>query len=127
MTVKVTTWLMALFVASNWFLLWWHYPVRPSVMLSLWFCSAVASYVLQAYWEGKNWARKFVMVTCILVIAKGWELEVPYVPLEALIWAGVGFGSALTVYLNSREARTFFGALYQERPVGGRTAVTKEL
>ncbi len=107
---------MAIFVATAWFLVYWHYPVRPSVIFSLWLYSGAAYVVLRAYWQGKNWARKFVMVTCILVIAKGWELDVSYVPLEALIWAGLGFGSALAVYLNGREARTFFGALYQERP-----------
>lgn len=118
-TAKVTTWLMGFFAACWWLALYFRRDDEVGVVIGavIFAISSFFAYkVLSAYWRGENWARQVVIVTSIFIIAqfptdKPW----PAAPLQAISWAKLGLAAFLPLYLNSREARTFFGALYQER------------
>jgi hypothetical protein len=118
-TVKVTTWIMATLAASTWAGLFSIHSddVRALGIVVLTFYSGYACKALIAYWQGKNWARQAVIVFSIYIIARfPLEKAKPSALLQAIDWVYLVMAVFLPVYLNSREARTFFGALYQERP-----------
>src|SRR5690242_13110424 len=117
-TVKISTGIMALLLAAWWVPLYWRRADQLFVgIVVLSFSVSVACPILIAYWRGKSWARLAVIVFSIFVIAQFPLEELKHtLLLQAIDWAQFVLAVFLLFYLNGREARTFFGALYQERP-----------
>ena len=115
-TIIVTALIMALFTLVAWFVPGWHDAREENLVRAILLgCYSIFVFkILLAYWLGKNWARQVVLVTSILAFhgldksKSGMELWV--------ILAQCVLAVFLLFYLNGREARTHFGALYQERP-----------
>src|SRR5689334_8433170 len=131
LTLTISTWIMAVFVASDWYVTYWHHSARSSAVLGLLIDAAVGYLVLRAYWQGHNWVRKLVLVFSFLIALGGFvgvlaiflseRLKAQFTPQylrhnEALGWAHLVFAVYMLFYLNSTEARTFFGSQSQERP-----------
>lgn len=114
-TIIGTALIMALFTLVAWFVPGWHEPREQNLVRSILLaCYSIFVFkILLAYWLGKNWARQVVLVTSILAF---YDLGKSKSGIElGVILAQCVLAVFLLFYLNSREARTHFGALYQER------------
>jgi hypothetical protein len=114
-TIIATTLIMAAFTLVAWFVPGWH--LTPDLKLFRAVVQAVYNIfvfkVLLAYWLGRNWARQLVLVASIMSFS---NLDKKKTPVEiTVVLAQCALAIFLLFYLNGKEARTHFGAVYQER------------
>ncbi len=128
-SIVVTTCMMALIAASSWLAVYWRKEIFirsqngdagfAFLIIMLVFYCGFAFKTLVAYWNGQNWGRQAVLVVSIVTL---WEFPPDKLQHKLLLgivgWTEVVLAVFLLFYLNSTEARTFFGALYQPRPAG---------
>jgi hypothetical protein len=114
-TIIATALLMVFFALVAWFVPGWHGARDEKLLraiLMAW-CSIFVFKILVAYWLGRNWARQVVLVVSILIF---YGLDKSKSVIETgVILAKCVLAVFLLFYLNGKQARTHFGALYQER------------
>lgn len=106
---------MAAFTVLGWVTIPWSRVDMPGMLVfGLTLFTLVAVIAIRAYWSGENWARKFVLALSLLTIQiADWGKSTLALTIYRV--AQVGLAIFLLFWLNGKEARAHFGALYQER------------
>jgi uncharacterized membrane protein YbhN (UPF0104 family) len=108
---------MALFTAMMWLGFFAHGDMSPALIVMLAIYTAIAGTVIHSYWSGKRWARHLVLIASILTLSDPhrWTENASLALSVARIGAAI-LSFFLLFWLNGREGRTYFGALYREQP-----------
>jgi hypothetical protein len=93
--------------------------------------SCIASFIIWAYWKGRNWARNCVLSFSVLSVLalRSWNTlflhhslfttpshSLPIAPTRMLMAARSILGVALLYYLNTRPVRDFFHLESKQAP-----------
>jgi hypothetical protein len=118
--VAITTGLMSITNAMGLFDIDWQRPNAATLLFIFRIFIAIGYAVLWFYWQGRNWARWLVMLTCLQCFwnVKGLFHPRPLTPpIEPLMVASEAILAVYLVwYLNTPTVKTWFTSNRAENP-----------